>query len=330
MKPRLAFAGTSAGDFAAWRSRFAAAYTSFLGPWPEPVPANVEVTEDEDCGDHRRLKLYYDSSPGITVPAYLLVPKGIAPGERRPGIIACHGHGNGKDDIVGIDGGNAERTALIQQLNYDYARQAVRRGYVVIAPDWLPFGERKPPVEWSRVGRDPCNVVGMAWQYYGYTLLAQNVWDGMRAVDILAERPEVDGSRLAVLGLSYGGTMTTHLAINDPRLKVAVISGYISTVRGDAMTMRGKGNFCGAQHVPQLLAYGDVPEMAGLIAPKPLLVEAGLNDDCFEIGDARRAFGRLEAMYTAAGCADRLGREEFPGGHAWRGVAAWDWLARWL
>ncbi|MGQ9556018.1 MAG: dienelactone hydrolase family protein [Anaerolineae bacterium] len=328
--PRLAFTARTQAEYQAWRSHFLAAYRSCLGPWPECVEPNVEITEETDCGDYTRLKLYYDSSPGVTVPAYLLIPKGSAEGEKRPGILAAHGHGNGKSDIVGLVGGDEERAAFIKALNYDYAQQAARRGYVVIAPDWLPFGERKPPDEWTRPNRDPCNVVGMAWAYLGYTLLAQNVWDGMRAVDILAARPEVDANRLGVLGLSYGGTMTTHLAINDPRLKVAVISGYISTVRGDAITMRGKGNFCGAQHVPRLLRYGDIPEMAGLIAPKPLLVEAGQKDDCFIIEDVRPAFRRLQAIYEAAGCPDRLAYDEHPYEHSWHGVAAWEWLERWL
>jgi dienelactone hydrolase len=218
----------------------------------------------------------------------------------------------------------------VRALNYDYGLQAVRRGYVVIAPDWLPFGERRPPLEWTREGRDPCNVVGMAWQYYGYTLLAQNIWDGMRALDVLAERPEVDPSRLAVLGLSYGGTMATHLAINDPRLKVAIVSGYLSTVRGDAITMRGRGNFCGAQHVPGLLRYGDIPDMLGLIAPKPLLIEAGRRDDCFVIEDVRPAYAHLERIYRAAGCPERLAYDEHDGAHAWHGTLAWEWLERWL
>jgi dienelactone hydrolase len=329
-EPQLTFKGETAADFQAWRSRFADAYHRCLGPWPEPVNPEVEVASEEDAGDHTRLKLYFNSSPGVTVPAYLLIPKGIAPGEKRPGILAAHGHGNGKDDIVGLDQGREERASLVRALNYDYARQAVQRGYVVIAPDWIPFGERRPPVEWSRPNRDPCNVVSMAWEYYGYTLLAQNIWDGMRALDILAARPEVDPDRLAVLGLSYGGTMTTHLTINDPRVKVAVISGYLSTVKGDALTMRGKGNFCGAQYVPGLLRYGDIPDMAGLIAPKPVLIEAGTQDDCFVIEDVRMAYAHLERIYAAAGASDRLAYDEHPGRHEWHGTVAWAWLERWL
>ncbi len=327
--PELAFDGDAA-DYPAWRSRFWDRYRRCLGRWPTPVDPELTVASEEDRGDHTRYKVYYNSSPGVTVPAWLLVPKGIKPGEKRPGILAAHGHGNGKDDTVGVDHGDPAKAGLMRRLNYGYATQAVLHGYVTIAPDWLPFGERRPPVEWSRVGRDPCNVVGMAWQYYGYTLLGQNVWDGMRALDILAARPDVDAERLGVLGLSFGGTMTTHMAINDPRIKAAVISGYLSTVKGDAVTMRGKGNFCGAQHVPGLLRIGDIPDMIGLIAPKPLLIEAGRADDCFVIDDVRVAYKQLSRIYAAAGAQDRLAYDEHDGQHEWHGVAAWEWLARWL
>lgn len=71
----------------------------------------------------------------------------------------------------------------------------------------------------------------------------------MRALDVLSQRPYVDRKRLAVIGLSYGGTMATHLLVNDRRLKCGVVSGYISTIRGDALLERGRGNTCGAQHV---------------------------------------------------------------------------------
>lgn len=331
--PDLLLAGSTAADYHAWRSRFLPAYRAALGPWPEPIDPSLEVAEEVDCGSHTRLRLYFDSSPGVAVPAYLLVPKGLRPGEKRPGLLAAHGHGDGrvndgKDDLVGLDHGNPARAASISAQNLDYARQAVERGYVVVVPEWLPFGERRAPADWTGPGRDPCNVVGMAWSYLGYTLLTQNVWDGMRALDILAARPEVDAERLGVIGLSYGGTMALHLAINDPRLKAAVVSGYLSTVRDDAITMRGGGNFCGSQHVPMLLRHGDIPEMAGLIAPRPLLIEAGQRDQCFIIEDARRAYARLSAIYAAAGCPDALAYDEHPNEHSWHGVVAWPWLER--
>ena len=333
-RPRLLFRGTTPAEFRAWQDRFRDAYRQCLGPWPDPAEPNVRLLEERDFPSFTATRLHFQSSPGVTVPAYLLLPRGIAPGEKRPGILAAHGHGDGrhndgKDDLLGLDHGDPERAASIRRQNLDYARQAAERGYAVIVPDWLPFGERKAPPEW--VGRrDRCNVVGMGWSYLGYTMLGQNIWDGMRALDILAARPEVDPERLGVIGLSYGGTMALHLAINDPRLKAAVVSGYLSTVRGDAITMRGRGNFCLGQHVPGLLRYGDIPEMAGLIAPKPLLIESGQKDLCFIIEDAREAYRRLRAIYDASGHPDALVYDEHPYEHRWHGALAWDWLERHL
>ncbi|MBI3922208.1 MAG: hypothetical protein HY318_12375, partial [Armatimonadetes bacterium] len=171
-KPDCAFDGTTEEDFQKWRKAFARHYRNCLGPWPGKVPLDIEVVERVDKGDYVREKVLFDSSWGVTVPAYLLTPKGLKKGERRAGILAAHGHGNGKADICGVTreivGDEGAKT--IEALNYEYAVAAVQRGYVVIAPDWCPFGERLPPQWWSREGRDSCNVAGLAWQYFGRPL----------------------------------------------------------------------------------------------------------------------------------------------------------------
>jgi poly(3-hydroxybutyrate) depolymerase len=223
-----------------------------------------------------------------------------------------------------------DKVKLVHDLNYAYALEAVRRGYVVMAPDWCPFGERRPPDLWSRVGRDPCNVTNMGWQYFGRPLLTQNIWDAMRAVDVLMGHANVDRRRVGVIGLSYGGTMATHLLVNDRRIRAGVVSGYISTLRGDALNMRGKGNTCGAQHVPGLLLHGDLSDVLGLAAPKPVLFEMGRKETCFHFPDMMRAYRRVERIYRAAGAMDRIGKDVHPNDHMWSGRKAWDWLGKWL
>jgi len=331
-KPDCTFAGRTKADLARWRRAFRARYRRCLGPWPPTVPLRLTSVRREDKGDYVREKILFDSSPGVSVPAYLLVPKGIRRGERRPGILAAHGHGRGKDDICGItrEQGEAEATAQVEQLDYEYAIAAVRRGYVVVAPDWCPFGERRPPDEFSRQGRDPCNVMDLCWQYFDRPLINQNIWDGMRAIDVLAQRKDVDPRRLGVIGLSYGGTMSTHILANDRRIKAGVVSGYISTVRGDALNMRGLGNTCGSQHVPRLLLHGDIPDVLGLAVPKPVLFEMGRKETCFHYPDMKRAYAYLKTFYAAAGCPDRIDHDSYPNDHMWSGRKAWDWLARWL
>jgi predicted esterase len=202
---------------------------------------------------------------------------------------------------------------------------------VVIAPDWCPFGERRPPDWWVRVpSRDPCDITDLAWLYFGRPLITQSIWDGMRCVEVLMKHPHVDKERIAVIGLSQGGTMATHLLINEPRIKVGVVSGYISTVRGDALGERGKGNTCGAQHVPGLLLHGDIPDMLGLAVPKPILLEMGKKETCFHYPDMLRAYRHLQKIYKAAGFPDRLAADHHPNDHRWSGKKAWNWLAKWL
>jgi dienelactone hydrolase len=226
--------------------------------------------------------------------------------------------------------GRQRQKAHIQGHNYDYARQFVRRGYVCLAPDWRGFGERRPPADWVRSGRDPCNVLYLAYGYFGLQLLALDLWNGMRGIDYLQTRPEVDPARIGCIGLSFGGTMTTYLAARDERIKAAAIVCYLSAVRDDALGHRGLGNFCGSQFLRELLTFGDISTIAGLIAPRPLLVEIGERDRCFVVEDALRCYREVEQTYAAAGAADRLSQDLFDGPHAFSGRLAFDFFARWL
>ncbi len=328
-KPKLSFDGASYEDFVGWRVKFKERLLELLGRWPKKVPLNPEVVESVDLGDYVREKVIYDVDEYSSVSAYVLVPKDVGSG-RRPGILAAHGHGRGKVDVCGVVKDKEEYDRFIKPLNYDYAVGFVKRGYVVIAPDWRGFGERSSPEEWVRPHRDKCNVNYFAYGYLGYHLLTLQIWDGMRTIDYLQSRSEVDGDRIGCAGLSFGGTMTMYLAALDDRVKVACISGYLSTIRGDAMGMRAKANFCGAQYMPGLLRIGDIPDVAGLIAPKPLLIEMGERDTCFVIDDAKRAYEKLKRIYMAAGAPERLDCDIHPGGHSWSGAKAYDWFKRWL
>jgi len=277
----------------------------------------------------------YDTEEFATVPAWLLVPKGIRPGERRPAILCAHGHGRGKDDVAGVlppPDSQEYATALkrIQNGNYDYARQLVQRGYVCLAPDWRNFGERKASLDWTRRDSDPCDKVYLGYAYLGFELLALDLWDAMRSLDYLQSLPFVDPDRIGMVGLSFGGTMTTYLSALDERIRCAVISCYLSTVPDSGLSRRGKANTCGSQFMRGLLTFGDIPVVAGLIAPRPCLVEAGEQDLGFFVDDAQQAFAYVSSIYAAAGVPERTAADIHPGGHAFSGKKAFDWFARWL
>ncbi len=300
-------------EFTGWKSSFKTKIKDLLGRFPDPVPLELEIVEEqaiddfEDGGIPRFLqqKVLYNADAHASVPAYLLVPGGLGRGERRPTVLCAHGHGAGKSQMVGIDmttwgkdAPNVEAAAV----------HLVKEGYVVLAPDWRAFGERALDPVFCRQNRDPCNVTAMAFGYLGYSLLALNVWDAMRSIDVLQSLPFVDPARIAMIGKSYGGTMTTYATALDDRVKCAVVSGYLSTL-DDAISMRGTGNFCGAQYIHGLLEWGDIPDVVGLIAPRPLLIEAGTRDDCFIFDNTTKAYQKLLAIYKASGHPENLDRD---------------------
>ena len=113
----------------------------------------------------------------------------------------------------------------------------------------------------------------------------------------------------------------------DPRIKVVVISGYLTTFAEYALRM---GNFCGSQFLPGIYRYADVADVTASIAPRPLLIEAGVRDPGFPIAASREAHAVLERAYEVAGARDRLDRDEFDGEHQFSGRKAFDFVAKWL
>ena len=116
------------------------------------------------------------------------------------------------------------------------------------------------------------------------------------------------------MGCSFGGTMTTYISALDRRVKAAVIVCYLSTLT-DALNDRGRGNTCGSQFMFGLRQHGDIADVAGLIAPRPCMVQLGSDDKCFIVEDALAAFGHLDGIYAASGKRENLVLEHFLGGH---------------
>ncbi len=121
--------------------------------------------------------------------------------------------------------------------------------------------------------------------------------------------------------------MTTFATAAEPRLKAADIIGYINPWERFAVN---QANFCGSQIVPGIFKYFDTHDIAGLIAPRPLLVEMGIHDTCFFIEDQLIGLERLKKIYQAAGAAEHLWAEIHSGGHAFASNKAFDFFAKYL
>jgi dienelactone hydrolase len=313
----MQFRGTTADECRKWQAEFAAILRSLLGPFQPPQQWKTQLIHRIEFGDHVREELTLTAEGCPPLPVYLLVPK-MPSNQRLPGILALHGHGPygndpvaGRDDLPGV-------AKAIQRANYDYGRQLARKGYVVAVPCLTPFGKRLG--HRTTYGQeDPCAITLVRFQLLGKLLIAENLRDSLWALELLARHPQVDAQRLGCIGLSYGGRMTMLTASLEPRIKTAVISGALNLLQVRASRLYS----CGAQVIPGLLQYGDVPEIGSLIAPRTCVWEVGSQDPLVPPQEAEAALHRLRRAYEALQHPDCLIVDHFEGRHGWSGHQAY-------
>ena len=323
LQPSLLFDGSTPAALAAWQARFRSQVTALLGIQPERAPLEVHVVDEVDCGPYLRRRVRYQTEPDVWVPAYLLIPKTATPQRKAPGLLCLHGHGRfGKDSVVGLDD-TADRAAEIAHFQYDFGRRFAEQGYVVLAPDLRGFGERNPHYPDPKPDYCPRNY--MAATLMGTTVVALHLCDLAAALDVLQSLDCVRTDRLGCAGLSLGGRMTMMIAAFDRRVSACVPSGCLNLFQERYQAL----SQCGAQLIPGLLRYGDTPELFSLIAPRPMLIEWGLQDPLIPHDWAERGLARIRRAYAAAGAADNLVVHRFDGGHVFDGSVASTFLAHW-
>lgn len=328
-RPLYAFAPNT--DFERWKTEATPKVLATLGDPPERVPANPELLLEWRENGIRKQTWIIDVGPDIAAEVCVATPETHHDNDRRPAILCCHGHGPFGKDVVMGDDSSPEKAASIRQHNYDYGLQMARHGFVTFAIDWIGFGSRsdagKPHFRANAHGRDWCNLYYLHATMLGLTPLAINVAHGMAATSFVASLPGVDPTRLGVMGLSGGGTMALWMSLCDPRFQASEIICYSDLWENFGLT---DINYCGMQVAPGLLKLVNLPELQGLLAPRPLLVDIGIYDTCFRLEGAMQCYRRLEQIYQAAGAADRLHLDLFPGEHAWSGRQAPAFFNRYL
>jgi len=318
---QMRFGARTRSEAEAWQAELRAKLVEVFGGFPERCPLEARIVDEKDCGSFVQQTVHYQSEPNAAVSAYFLLPKGIKHPSRA--LICQHGHGFGKDDVMGYDRGQQERRDWIDQGNYAYARYFVERGYVVIAPEARCFGQRRDGPD---VLLPDCYYPMLKSVLLGRPLNGQRTWDLIRTLDYLATREEVDDDRIGMVGLSLGAQLTTYLAGLDERVKVVCISGFLTYIRDALLSER----HCNCVYDPGLVKYAESVDLAGLIAPRPILIEAGARDPGFPVASAREAVEELRGIYAVFGAEDAVDVDVFDGGHSFSGRKAFDWFDRWL
>lgn len=323
-----------------WQASLRDALWAILGLDADAVSQATPAWETIDTvpGDgFVRHQIRYAGVLGGTGSAFVLVPdssSGTVARDPEPfaGIVALHGHGNmlGKELVTGagaeINGATPEELSeLIGRYHSDFGARFARRGYVVITPDALGFGERV-----ADRGAPHHQAMGRVVEYLGYTHTGLRLLDDIRALSVLSAWPGVDATRIGAVGLSEGGKRTMFLSAFDERVRTAVVSGYFTSIRQEVEAWNRLGGWDLCNTLPGLLRVADLPEIAAMIAPRPLLIQNGRGDPLYTLEAVAAGFETVSRAYTAAGAPGSVALDLFDGGHRYVSDGPEAWFDQWL
>lgn len=288
-------------------------------------PLNPQLLESVDKGDYVREKILLETSENTLMPVYLLLPKRMQ--WPLPVVLAFHGHGYGVKDIVGLWEDGQERDTP-EGYHRDFAVRLCRAGFAVAAPEIAGFGERQTDFSYlNSVVEQPvpttCTQAAMLAFHLGTSVVGMRVHDGLRLVDYLETRPELNLKRLGAMGISGGGMHTFFSTALDERIRACVVSGYFSTFRDSILAM----SHCACNFVPGLGQFGEMADLAGLIAPRPMLVESGSYDPIFPRKAVELGVSQAREIYKVFG-SQALETDYFEGRHQISGEKADEFLKK--
>lgn len=321
----FAFKARDARSARQWQNATRPALARQVGlPAFPSVPMAPRRLESVDRGDHVREKILLQTARGVTMPVYLLLPK-KAP-RPLPVVVAFHGHGYGVKDIVGLWEDGSERLTP-DGYHKDFAISLCREGMAVAAPEISCFGERQTDFSYldTRLGQgaaSSCTHAAMLAFHLGISVVGMRVHDGRRLVDYLETRRDLDTRRLGTMGISGGGMHAFFSTCLDERIQACVVSGYYSTFQDSVLAM----HHCACNFVPGLAQFGEMQDLVGLVAPRPILVEAATRDPIFPLAAVRKGVAGARAVYGVFGCRERVNTDYFEGRHQISGRKAYAFL----
>ena len=291
------------------------AFISSIGGFPEKTALNPVVTGVEKRDGYKVEKLYFASRPGHHVTANLFLPDNPAFSAPYPAILISCGHS--------IDGKAC--------MNYQRASvQGVKAGFAVLIYDPIDQGERGQLQGGVKKSVGGHVNLGLRAHLLGWGMAQFRIWDGIRAIDYLQTRKDIDGSRIGMMGQSGGGTLTAYLAALDERLKAACPSCFICS-------MRTLAEDWGPQDCEQII-FGQLPKglnhlaLSLMVWPRPIRLTFA-EEDAFPFRGALSTFASVKMFYNKFGNGEMADYQSAPGPHSWyesTRQGSVEWMKRWL
>ena len=306
------------GDFKAWQTAARAKLAELLCMdnlcKAEDNKFNIEY--EKKCEGYTEYRFTVSPEEGYFFPCVLRIPEGAkAP---IPVIICLQGHSTGfhislgnpifEEDERSISGGDR-----------DFCVRAIKEGYAAVAVEQRNFGE----CGGLATGGPDCHVSSMTAIINGRTTIGERVLDISTTIDALTEHfTELDTDNIVLMGNSGGGTATYYAACIDERIKVAVPSCAVCTFKDSIAAMK----HCVCNFVPNIAKYFDMGDMAGLIAPRKLIVVNGKDDPIFPKHGVAESYEIIKRMYAAAGVPDNCTNVTGNGAHRFYADDTWPLL----
>jgi hypothetical protein len=243
------------------------------------TPLNVRITGTVQKEGYRIEKLYYESLPGLYIRANLYVPDSIK--SKRAAILYLSGH------------------AIDQKGAYQaHPAKFAKLGFVCMITETIQFGEVRGE-HWGPVRNGLFN-----WYSRGYNPGGVELWNDIRALDLLSERPEVDTAKMGVTGISGGGAQSWYVAAADARVKAAAPVCGAGTLKDHVLNRTVDGH-CDCM-MPNNIYLQDFRDIGALIAPRPLLIAQADRDGMYRIEAVRELESQVKKSYELYGQAQNL------------------------
>lgn len=312
--PTLHYQG---GDVYRWQETLRLRLAELLGPLPQetsPLRPCILWRRSHPLGTIE--KVVYTSEPGVDVPALVCIPHDAQPPHTY--FVCLQGHSTGMHLSIGMD---SETNSVPIEVpgDRDFALGCLRRGIAALCIEQRAFGERREQML-PRTGFGTCHDAMMQALLLGRTLMGERIYDVMRGLDYLAARGDADMQRVGLMGNSTGGMVTLYAAALLPgRVHYAMPSSCFCTFRGSLL----RTHHCGCVYVPGLYPVADLSDVAGLIAPRPLVLVAGLGDPLKAEDGIREGVQHTQRIYDAHDAGERFRVVWGQDGHRFYADQAW-------
>jgi cephalosporin-C deacetylase-like acetyl esterase len=312
--PFMAYSGKE--DFYAWKTSAKKKLEELLGlPFIKTEPdLRMEFQNRKtDCGGVPCLetRFTFQSEENYRLPCHLLLPESDK--KTLPLIICLQGHSKGMHISLGRPVYEGD-DATISGGDRDFAVQVLKEGYAALTIEQRCFGECGGTAD----GPD-CYEAGMTALLLGRTIIGERVWDISRAIDVIEQYfPVIDSKKIGCMGNSGGGTATYYAACMEERISIAMVSCALCSFRDSIANCY----HCSCNYIPTIGKYFEMGDLAGLIAPRPLLAVAGREDSAFPMYGVKSQ-GAFLLYPAAAGSVDKVKLIEGSEGHRFYADLAW-------